>query len=92
MFFDGSKRSREPELKFHNKVEVIETGERVFCSFIDTALGHSAAPYDTDSITIGVNNHASFCLTNTKDDFVNKPIYSGFLTWISGNPFFSFFA
>ena len=32
MFFDGSKRSREPELtelKFHDEVEVIETGESV---------------------------------------------------------------
>jgi len=30
--------------------------------------------YDSDSYNIGIDDHASYCLTNSKDDFIDTPV------------------
>jgi hypothetical protein len=32
--------------------------------------------YDTDSFLIGIDNHASYCMTNSLDDFISEPTLS----------------
>ena len=59
----------------------------ISCSYTNTELfAEVKQPYDTDSVPIGIDNHASYCLTTNKDDFIDEPSTVNLrVSGISGN-------
>ena len=45
----------------------------LYCSSSITAKTHDDHRYDTDSFQIGIDNHASYCMTTSKSDFIATP-------------------
>lgn len=46
--------------------------EEQLSSYLAQTNDHS---YDSDSYNIGIDNHASYCLTNSLNDFVDTPVH-----------------